>query len=310
MNKFLNALLLVLCISLILAVPVLAQETTPSLDNHLSILEIDIRPEFDQPDVLVIYHMVLSPDEKLPASVTVRIPTRAEKPSAVQAVDSTDGSMMSLPFTSTTSENWILVTFTTATAEVNFEYHDPLLTKNAEARDYQFIWPGDYQIDNLSLYIQQPVDATNMTISPNLGNSKVGENGITYFYSQLGGLSLGTAFSVGIQYDKSSDALSASQLQVEPSGRLDDSTPGRVTIMELVPWIAGFALLVAILGAIWWYWVLRHAPERKRKVSRHQASGTRKASHSDGNTYCHECGQRAEKGDLFCRVCGTKLRLG
>lgn len=286
-----------------------AQQDIPILDTHLAVLEVDLRPEFDQTDMLVIYHLVLAEDQKLPASMTVRVPARVLKPTTVQAVDSSDGSMTPLPFTVKSEENWLFVSFTAPTSEINFEFHDPLLIKDNKVRNYQFLWAGDYQIDNLSIYIQEPMGASNVIITPSLGSPKTGENGLVYYYSQLGGLSLGTGFSIGIQYEKETDALSLPQLQVEPSGSLDDSTPGRVTLMELVPWLIGFALILMVAGGFWWLWVIRHSPHHEKKYFRHRTTINLKKDSGSDHIYCHECGQRAEKGDIFCRVCGSRLRL-
>jgi hypothetical protein len=286
--------------------PAAALQDTPALDTHLAVLEVDLRPEFDKPDMLVIYHLVLAADEKLPATLTVRIPARVEKPTAVQAVDSMDGSLTSLPYTIISKENWLYITFMSATSEINFEYHDPLLNKEDSSRSYQFLWAGDYQIDNLSIYIQEPIGAKRMMVSPSLGSPKVGDNGITYHYSMLGELTLGTGFSIGIQYEKETDELSLPQLAVQPSGNLDESTPGRVTMMELFPWLVGFALILIIAGGFWWLWVIRHSPDQKRRHFHHRMTVGRK---KDDHIYCHECGQRAERGDIFCRICGSRLRL-
>ncbi len=309
MRKIIICLVLVAIFIGIQPVNVFAQQDTPILETHLAVLEVDLRPEFDQPDMLVIYHLVLAADEKLPASITVRVPARVLKPTAVQAVDSSDGSLTLLPYTTTSEENWLFVSFTTPTSEINFEFHDPLLTKNGNLRNYQFLWAGDYEIDNLSIYIQEPMGASKVSITPSLGSPKTGENGLVYYYSQLGGLSLGTGFSVGIQYEKETDALSLPQLQVQPSGTLDDSTPGRVTLMELVPWLVGFALILMVAGGFWWLWVIRHSPNQQKKYFRHRTTVNQKKDSGEDHVYCHECGQRAEKGDIFCRVCGSRLRL-
>ena len=141
-----------------------AQENPP-----LAILEIDLRPEYDQPGVLVVYHMVLTPDSKLPAALTVRIPSNAGDPSLVAWVNPSDGSMNAIPYQITTGEKWNLVTFTTSALEVDFEYHDPSLTLEGIKRTYEFDWGGDYKVGNLSIYVQQPLGAKNMVILPGLG---------------------------------------------------------------------------------------------------------------------------------------------
>jgi len=284
-----------------------AQSETQLINNKFSILELDLRPHFDQPDVLVIYHMVLSMDENLPATVEVRLPAAVSKPSAVQAVDPVDGGLNSLQYSTRKEDDSIIITFITTTREINFEYHDPSLMRNGSQLSYQYNWSGDYSIENLSIYIEQPVGATNMMITPNLGSAKTNQQGVTYYYSQIGKITLGTQFSIGIQYVKEDDSLSKSQLPVLPSGPLNENTEGRTTLRELAPWLIGIVIVLAIGAFTWWLWVWKSSPKQKMKSHRHRPTLPSFNQEAD-RVYCHECGQRAVKGDVYCRVCGTKLR--
>jgi hypothetical protein len=284
-----------------------AQTEIQLLDNKFSILELDLRPHFDQPDVLVIYHMVLSMDEKLPATVEIRLPEDVVKPTSVQAVDPLDGGLNSLQYSTRKIDDWTIVTFVATTREINFEYHEPALIRNGSQLRYQYNWLGDYSIENLSIYIEQPVGSTNMMITPNLGSTKTNQQGVTYFYSQIGKITPGTQFSLGIQYEKEDDSLSKSQLPILPADPLNENTEGRTTLMELAPWLIGIVLVLAIGAFTWWLWVLKSSPRQKGKSHRHRPSLPSFNQDAD-RVYCHECGQRAVKGDVYCRVCGSKLR--
>ncbi len=292
---------------LVTACPVMAQTDTQPLKKTFAILEVDLRPHFDQPDVLVIYHMVLGMDERLPATVEVRIPAASGQPSAVQSVDPVDGGLNSIQYNSRQESEWIIVTFVATTREINFEYHDPALIRDGVHLNYQFNWQGDYDIENLSLYIEQPVGAENMLITPSLGSAKTDQEGVVYYYSSLGKLASGTTFSIGIQYDKADDSLSKSQLPVVPSAPLNENTEGRTTIREMAPWLIGIVIGLLVGAAAWWMWVWRNSPKHRLKSQRHRPALS--SFDEDGDRiYCHECGQRAVKGDVYCRVCGAKLR--
>ncbi len=306
MKKLLfSIIILIICISSWQTVS--AQTEIQPLENKFSILELDLRPHFDQPDVLVIYHMVLSMDEKLPATVEIRIPAAVARPSSVQAVDPLDGGLNSLQYSTRQEGEWVIVTFVATTREINFEYHDPALLRNGNQLNYQFNWLGDYSIENLSVYIEQPVDATNMIITPSLGLPKTDQQGITFYYSQIGKITPGTQFSIGIQYNKEDDSLSKSQLPVVPAAPLNENTEGRTTLRELAPWLIGIVIALAFGAFTWWLWVWKSSPRQKMKTHRHRASLPSFNQESD-RVYCHECGQRAVKGDVYCRVCGAKLR--
>jgi hypothetical protein len=283
--------------------PVFAQ-TSPAL----AILEVDLRPEFDQPGVLVVFHMVLKSDTQLPATLTVRIPTAAGEPSLVAWVNPSDGSMNSIPYQVDTKKDWNWVTFTTSANEVDFEYHDPSLALDGSKRAYQFTWPGDFSADNLSIYIQEPLGATGMLIQPSLGSPNQGDNNIVYYYSKLGALKQGTTFQIHMKYDKKDSSLSWETLQVKPSATLDENTSGRTSLRELMPWIIGGISILLLAGVAWWIWLIRNSPASTVKLKVLQASLNKVKKSTREPVYCPQCGKRAETGDVFCRVCGAKLR--
>ena len=310
MKRFIPTTLL-LCF-LLVSIPTTALgQTSNSAATHFSILEIDIRPEFDNPEVLVIYHIVLTPDTKFPATVSIPIPARVRAPSAVAWVDPTDGSMYTLTYQSRVENNQLYITFSTTGNEIQLEYYDPNLLKNGITREYTFDWIGGFDIDDFSIHIQQPVGAMNVILTPNLGDAKVSDDGIVYYYSKLGQISAGNDFSVNMRYDKTTSELSVEQLPVQPSAPINDQTMGRTSLNEVLPWIIGL-LLIILAGSIgWWIWISRHSSHaRVKRKNRHSTllkmvkNGEREGNH----TYCHQCGQRAVHNDLFCRTCGTKLR--
>lgn len=302
-------ILLCLCSTLLIAAA--PRQTDPDLFPPLAILEIDIRPEFDQPGVLVVYHMVLTSDTRLPATMSVCIPRQVSQPSKVAWVDPVDGSMTNVPYQTVLSGDWVEVTFTTSAYEVNFEYHDPNLTVDDQnLRSYQYAWSGDYAVSNLSIYIQQPVGATDMQISPGLGDPQTGENGIVFYYSRLGEVDQSTVFSIRMTYTKTDSNLSIEQLQVKSAGDLDDATSGRTSLRELIPWLIGFIGLLLVLGIAWWVWLMNYTSKNFKQFKLIDIFTSRKEEPPENSVYCQKCGNRAGKGDQFCRVCGSKLRTG
>lgn len=286
-----------------------AQNNNPAI-THFAIVEVDIRPEFDDPQVLVIYHIVLAPDTKFPATVTIPIPARAKAPSAVAWVDPTDGSMYTLAYQSRTSGESLLITFSSTVNEIQIEYYDPDLLKDGEKRDFTYLWPGNFEVENFSILIQQPVGAKNMVITPDLGEPKASETGIIYYYSKLGAIKSEDSFSINMAYEKGTDALSIENLTVEPASPIDDSTFGRTTLKEVIPVIIGSFIIILVAAVGWWVWISRHAGGSVKLTKRHRsAQRSSPSEEKEGDhVYCHQCGQRAAHGDLFCRTCGTKLR--
>lgn len=303
-NKFYVLFLLVVFVGMSLySYPVSAQTTPP-----LTILEVDLRPEYDQPGVLVVYHMVLQSETRLPATLTVRIPLTAGEPSLVAWVNPSDGSLNSIPYKVVEKDDWALVTFTTSAYEVNFEYHDPSLKIDGVRRSFEFIWPGDYRAENLSIYIQEPLGASNMQIQPGLGSPNQGENNIIYYYARLGQLKFGTSFNIQMQYEKADASLSWEMLKVKPSAPLDENTNGRTSLKELMPWMIGGISVLLLAGVAWWIWLIRNTPANSIRLKVLQASISKVTKSHREPVYCPQCGKRAENADVFCRVCGTKLR--
>jgi hypothetical protein len=302
----------VLVATLVLLVPIAARAqaalTLPSA-------EVDLWPEYDRPDMLVIYHFTLPSSVSLPYEMTVRIPAVVGDPSAV-AARQPDGSLFNIPFTRQVNGDWSLVSFRATTPEVQMEYYDPGLQKNGAERHFVFNWPGDYAVSSLVIQVQQPVDATDMQISPSLGGSHTGSDGLVYYSAEEGAMTVGQSFSITISYQKSTDKLSASTVQVQSSAPLTSTAPtSRFTWTTLLPWALGvLGVLLIVGGGAWYWWSGREkntsAPRRLRRKPVPAEANAAKADLDEGFVYCHNCGKRANPGDRFCRTCGTPLRSG
>ena len=309
MKRVLISILLLITLLISFNSPVSGQNTIPEV-THFGIFEVDIRPEFDNPQVLVIYHIVLAADTKLPATITISLPGRIDAPNAVAWVDPADGNMYNLTYQSRLESNLIKVTFTTTGREIQLEYYDPSLNKNGIVRNFTFEWMGNFDVDNFSINIQSPVDAQKMLITPSLGDPQKSDAGVEFYYAKLGAISSGNAFNISIEYEKLTDEISIEKLPVESSAPINDSTPGRTSIQEIIPWIVGLFLLILAGSIAWWIWISRHSESsRDNRLKRHlSAQKAQKSEKREGDyVYCLQCGQRAAPTDLFCRSCGTKL---
>lgn len=308
------ALVLVLFVLLALGLP--AQARAQAL-TRLATAEVDLWPEFDQPSVLVIYHIALPAQVQLPAELTLRIPSAAGKPNAV-AARQPDASLLNLPYTQEDAGGgWSRLTFSATTAEVQIEYYDPGLTKDGNARHFEYHWAGDYPVDALTIIVQQPVSASQMRISPSMGEGAASADGLVYYTYQAGTLSAGQSFAITLDYQKSNDDLSAKSVPVQPTGTLSDGTAGWLTAASVLPWILGGLGVLLIGGGVIWYRrsgnvQFRSSETKAQRRPRTRASKPGEVSEEqDGaGVYCHQCGKRASPGDRFCRACGAELRLG
>jgi hypothetical protein len=70
------------------------------------------------------------------------------------------------------------------------------------------------------------------------------------------------------------------------------------------------AVLVIAAGVlIYWRSGQPETGEKKRRRRKAEAQAAGEAAVDDSGVYCHRCGRRGALNDVFCRACGTKLRI-
>lgn len=296
--------ILVILFLLLLKVPfgVRAQDSVT-----MSTLGIDLWPEHDEPNVLVIYNATLAPEVTLPVELTFRIPA-SSRVNAV-AIQQVDGTLYNAFYEQQVVGVWEQITFTATTPQVRLEYYDDSLSINDTQRKYEYQWAGDYAVNALVVQVQQPIDATDMRLSPGMGSGSVAPDGLVYYQADIGSLAQGEDFTLSLSYQKETDTLTSAALNPQPSEPLTVETPGRVDVAKILPWVLGSLGLLLIAGGGVWYWQSRKEADspkaRQRRASRVKAE----AVSSGEALYCQQCGKRAGPGDRYCRSCGTRLRV-
>jgi len=308
-KRFLTYLTLFLAIQL----PWLAMPAQAQTLLTLSSLEVDLWPEYDRPQMLVIYRITLPASVTLPVDLSLRLPATAGEPSAVAVVQPSatgEKSLFTIPYTRVVSGDWGLINLTATMPELQIEYYDPGLIKQEAARQFEYRWPGDYAVDTFSIQVQQPVGARQLSISPASGSGVTGQDGLVYYNNQVGSLPAGQTFSLSINYQKDDDTLSASSLTVQPGAPLSEAPSSQVSLRAYLPWVLGVLGVTLIVGGGLWYWRSgRGGREPAQARRRHKPAAVREAAQPGDPIYCHNCGKRAALGDRFCRVCGSQLRI-
>ena len=270
----------------------------------LSSVSVEIWPEYDQPAVLVIYHISLSADTTLPAILNLRVPAQAEV-FAVAISDPVNG-LLNADYDRTVQGSWATLLITANSPEVQVEYYDALF-KEGTTRHVIYEWAGDYAVKAFSVALQQPVSATGLVTIPILATSYTGQDGFVYIQSAIQPLAAGESYTLRADYQKETDTLSTTGLPVQPTQPLNASTPGRVTMNSILPWvlagIGGALIVVGFVGGyyMWKSGTRRSSSSRKRHARSQQVGET-------GDVYCNQCGKRAQPGDVFCRTCGMRIR--
>lgn len=292
--------LIVLFLAGAILVPSPAYGQTPiSLSN----LQIQLWPEYDQPSMLVIYDFQVGAGTQLPVGVSIKFPKDANL--IAVAVQGADGNLMNADYLESAGDDaWQSVVVQIQSPSIyRLEYYQPL-ERTDSRRQFSFQWTGDYAIEDFGLAVRLPADATDVSTNPELGRTE-SAGGPAFLEKAFGSLDAGEAFAFRLEYARSSDALAASQADLQPSQPLDGSTQGRVMLSNYYPYILGALGIVLVAGGSLYFWQSSRAhttgSNRRRKR-------TEKSAQRDADVYCHQCGARAESGDRFCRVCGTKLK--
>ena len=297
MRKWLT--LVAVLVTLWITFPVYAQNT-----ETLGSVGVEIWPEYDQPAVLVIYHISLSSGTTLPEIINLRIPAGAEV-SAVAVSDPLRG-LLNAPYDRSVQGSWATLKITANFPDIQVEYYDTL-EKNGTSRHIVYEWPGDYAVAGFTVTLQQPVGAMNLVIYPTLLLSSVRQDGFTYFASSSQPLQVGQSYTLTVDYQKPTNALSTTGLPVQPVEPLTGATPGRITVTGALPWVlvvfGAILIVVGIVGGLYiWRSGARNLPATGRRPSQPtQVEAT-------NLIYCPKCGKRAQAGDVFCRTCGTRIQ--
>lgn len=273
---------------------------------EIETMTVMLWPEYDRPEMLVIYRMKLSDATKLPAQIDLRIPKAAGEPYNV-AVEEDDGQLYTLNYTSAEDGDWLVLSLTTPNPKLQVEYYDPGLTKTNDRREYEFRWAGDLAINNLTVQVQQPKTASALQVAPDMGTWDTGPDGLQYYTEDVGSVPAGTPITLKLSYSKSDDTLSVpDQASLEPSQPIGPSS-SQLRIQEALPYIIGGIGVALIAGGGLWFWLISRKRQTEPSRARHNSSARSNAA-AEGEIYCHQCGKRASKDDVFCRTCGTRLR--
>lgn len=299
--------LLLLLILLLTPVPVMAQS-----ELKIEHLQIDIWPEYDRPDVLIIYHITLPEETNLPVQMSLRIPLSAAE-TLIVAMKDVDGLLYNLNYTTVIEDEWTRVSFIALSNQLQLEYYDQNLHQDGDNRSFEYRWPGDYNVNSLVVSVQQPTYARQIQFVPDMGSGRPGLDNLIYYTLLVGASSVHKEFSLSLSYENPDNLLSADiQQSVQPVQPIPDHSEGNTISQGMLFWGFGVFGVLLIVGGSYLFW----KSGRKNVVSsasqRRPASARVKEPSHESDTemsiYCHQCGKPAMSGDVFCRVCGTKLR--
>ena len=278
--------------------------------NRLSLLNISVWPEYDRSTVLVMYDGVLADTSTLLREVSVFIPSKASLQVATYA--NSDGSLAAEQPTNSTvlGDGYTRVTFTTRTANFHVEYYDDLL-RGSPDKTLDFLFKASSPVDSVSAEVQQPLQATNFSLTPATQNTRTDAQGFKYYTLQFPAQSPNQTLTLQVKYTKNNPNPS-----VLPQAPIS-SSPAPAS-PEASQWTSIFLLVaIVVLGltAVVGFFILqkrsreplpvRAAPRNRSRRERARASGTQ----TQAAVFCTQCGHGLGSEDNFCPRCGTKRRL-
>lgn len=313
------------------ALPVIAlAQSTPKFSE----LTVELWPEYDRPDVLVIYRATLSSDTSLPATITFRFPARIEDLHAV-AVER-NGGLFNLPSENVQQErsgDELLLTVTTDSPNIHLEYYDAgMLTKEGDSRQLDYSFVSDYPIEAGRFQVQLPLEAQDLSMTPAPSNSFTDSNGFSYQAIEPTGLAAGDTVELNASYQRGTDApsvqflppsapASAPQQPAADVQLVTDEAPGSTNFsLGYILIGVGVALMLATGG--YWWWSTRHTapaagpaqrgpqPAARRQKRPGGSKARPRATSDEGGGYCYQCGTALRPDARFCHVCGAERRKG
>src|SRR5512139_729076 len=145
----------------------------------ISELDISLWPEYDRPEVLVIYRGSFESNTPLPVQVEFYLPAKVVRPTAVAWVDEAGG-QFTQDYTTRVEGDWLVVAFELAVPRFQLEYYDTLPVDETGQRQYTFSYKADYDIGSLTVDFQVPPTAMGFTLEPSASAVVPEADGLAY----------------------------------------------------------------------------------------------------------------------------------
>lgn len=285
--------------------PAGAQETP-----ELAVTSIALWPEFDRPEMLIIYQGALTAETPLPAAVEVRIPARVGRPTAM-AYLSEAGERLNQQYTTRIEGETLVVSFQLAAPGFQLEYYDDLPVSPEGQREYAFAYTADYAIGELSVEFQVPPAAENLVVEPAEGTSQAGTDGLQYHRIDVGSMGAGETLAWTFRYDKDNDALTnpAPSQPDQPASQaaVPGSTGGGAGNSAVLTFVVAFVALLAVGGAAFWLGRSTRPPAGNALTDRSGPSPSGRRQALDV-AFCYKCGAELRSDAEYCQTCGAPVR--
>jgi hypothetical protein len=283
-------------------------------------------PEYDQPRFLMMMEGDVT-GTTLPTTVRFIVPDDAELFSAGYKDDGDQyyrGTNLDIEGKPSSIPGYKEISFEIQEETFRIEYYDSSIIGDPD-KTVAFQLNPLYPISDLTVYAQEPGEASNFVVAGEGASQKVFDDGFqsdfpAHLFNYLG-LPAGEPLDFQISYTKTdpNPSVASAPLSNDPGGA-SGSAGGIGTGMAIGIAVASLVALGA--GAYWVYGNRQRQPSsrsrrraNRRAVRRNQPSRAEpRAPRSGGEQaggrrpkFCSDCGAPLDPGARFCPGCGTKL---
>ncbi|NDJ33958.1 MAG: zinc ribbon domain-containing protein [Chloroflexi bacterium] len=301
-------------LTILIALAALASANSAQAQETITLnrMVIEIWPEYDRREALVIYSGQVIGGVTLPLTLSITLPQTAELnavayPAAaglLQADYTVEGNTVQM---------------TTQTGLFHIEFYDPAFAYAEQQRSYALTYTADYPTNELIWSIQQPPEASTFQADPAPAVTTVNNAGLTVAEGSTQGLQPGDPFALSFAYTRPSDDLVVDTLAVqsgaesaaEPQIAPPTTTTGSGGLST--PTVIALVVGVGLLAAAGIYVVTQGGPRAALESigmggrRRHTPQPTASRQDASRSVFCTQCGERISSDDRFCRHCGAAV---
>ena len=235
---------------------VIGSKTAYAETAKLEIIKMDINvmPEYDTSDILVIYSIDFKnlSDQPYSGELVWNLPKGSKK---YTVVDRSKGDNHVEPTVKHGEKNdQIVWKFTTPlqpgeTKPVQIEYYYNNLQGNPD-KTFVYEYIPEYPVTKAEVVVFQPKKASNIVVTPDFGQAQPGNDGFSIYKKEFKNLKPGDNVQLKASYTKSDPNPSVAPLSEQPgqSGQPTQSTQSKRTSAAIV--LLFLAAFVAVLGLI------------------------------------------------------------
>ena len=108
--------------------------------------------------------------------MAIRLPLASGGPSAVAYSTTADGNLFNLNYERANAGEFVAITFVVPERFFQIEFYEPIATA-LSARSYRYAWPGDLAADRVTVVVQEPAEASAISVEPSLEIFTTGQGG-------------------------------------------------------------------------------------------------------------------------------------